>query len=406
MKSARIVALCAFALGFALNQWAFRLIFPPTPVDAFIRLMMLVLDGFLLTFILAFAWRNIPFANRLKQLLQQSPRLVSLFMSLFFAYGTLMVIEIACRLCFKYVYHDPYVQKTIWEPYVDLPDSILGTRLPSNADITHTLFVNDSLIYKKTYHMDAFGRRITPTNDSAHAAFAMITGGSYAFGYALEENQTLGFYLDSLTGLRAYNYGVSGHGTQQTLALLQSRNLHNEISEQNGLLVHVFIDHHLKRLIGSRKLIKLWATHFPYYYLDGDQLKRDGSFLSGRKWLTRFYRAINQSSFIALFDIDVPWYISDRHIKLFGAVLREAKREFIKQYPNGRFLVVLTPGSKLAPRMQKVLQENDIDVLDCSNLLNKDDKKYKLHWTEDHPNAKYNKELAEEIKRHINAVSQ
>nr|MBP9153203.1 hypothetical protein [Flavobacteriales bacterium] len=106
MKSARIIALCAFALGIALNQWAFRLIFPPTPVDAFIRLMMLVLDGFLLTIILAFAWRNIPFAERLKQLLQQWPRLVSLFMSLLFAYGTLMAVEISSRLCFKYVYHD------------------------------------------------------------------------------------------------------------------------------------------------------------------------------------------------------------------------------------------------------------------------------------------------------------
>jgi len=406
MKSARIVALSIFALGFAFNEWAFRFIFPLPPVDSFIRLMTLVLDGFLLALIGAFAWHNTPFAERLKQLLHQSPKLVAVFMGLFFAYGSFMAVEFGCRFYFKHIYEAPYTEQTYWEPSSVVPDSVLGTALQPDTVISHVLIVNDSLIYKKQYHIDAFGRHSTPSNDSARAEFAMVTGCSFVFGYAVEENQTLSYYLDSLTRLRGYNYGVSGHGTQQTLEIIKSRNLHNEINEPNGLLVHLFIDDHVNRLIGSRRLIKLWASNFPYYYLNGEDLKHNGSFLSGRPVLTRFYWAISQSAFIDLFDIDFPWYVSDKHMKLFGAVLRVAKSEFLMQYPNGRFLVVLAPNSVLAPRAKKVLEENSIEVLDCSNLLNKEQKQYKVHWTERHPNRKYYLEVAEEIKRHINANPQ
>ncbi len=151
-------------------------------------------------------------------------------MGMFLAYCGYMALEFSCRYYFKHIYEAPYAEQTYWEPSAVVQDSILGTALVPDTVIKHTLIVNDSLIYKKYYHTDSFGRHITPTNDSAHVEFAMVTGCSFAFGYAVEENQTLSYYLDSLTGLRGYNYGVSGYGTQQTLALLQSRNLHNEIN--------------------------------------------------------------------------------------------------------------------------------------------------------------------------------
>ena len=231
----------------------------------------------------------------------------------------------------------------------------------------------------------------------------MVTGCSFAFGYGIGERQTLGFYLDSLLGFRAYNYAVSGHGTQQTLALLQSRNLHDEIAEPNGILIHLFIDDHIKRLIGSRRLIKMWASHFPYYYLDGNELKRDGSFWTGRHLLSRFYRAISQSAFIDLFDIDIPWYVSDNHLNLFRAVITESKKEFMIPYPNGRFIVVIGPNSKLGGRVNSVLSDANIEVLNLTNLLDKEEKQYKIHWTEGHPNGKYYKAVAEQIQNYLNA---
>jgi hypothetical protein len=229
----------------------------------------------------------------------------------------------------------------------------------------------------------------------------MVTGCSFAFGYGLEEQQTLSFFLDSLTGMRGYNYGISGHGTQQTLAILQNRILEDEIEEKSGVLIHLFIDDHLPRLIGSRRLIKLWAQKYPYYYLDGDSLKRNGNFWTGRHFQTRFYRAISQSAFIDLFDIDFPWKISDEHMNLWGAVLAESKKAFLAQYPEGKFLVVIGPNSNLANRAVNELDARNIEYLDLSQLLDKEEKQYKIHWTEGHPNGKYYLKLAEAIKTYL-----
>lgn len=397
------VLVLLFALG--LTEWSFRFELPKSPVDSFIRALTLVLDCFLLVIALTMIWKKEGIVPRLKKLGKSYPRTFSIFIGLLMAICIIVAVELGARIYFVHGYWAPYTEQTYWEPGPCRRDSLLGTSLAPNTVISHAYIINDSLIYKQHYRIDSFGRRENPRvwPDSVYKQFAMITGCSFAFGYGLTEEQTLSHHLDSLTRMRAYNYGIPGHGTQQTLALLQSRDLRKEIKEPNGVLIHLFIDDHIKRLIGSRRLINLWASEFPYYCLDGDDLKRQGNFRSGRPWLSRFYRVFSQSSFIALFDIEVPWYVSNTHLKLFGAVLREAKREFQTQYPKGRFVVIIGPNSKLAPRVHSELKTGGIEVLDLSNLLNKEDKRYKIHWTEAHPNERYYHKIAVELKRYLDA---
>lgn len=401
----RSIGLFVLTLSIALTQWAFRFGLPSSPVDGFLKCLILVLDCFLLVSALALLWKKEALVYRLKTIGKSYPRSVLIFAGLFLAFVILVAIEIGARVYFKHGYKAPYMENTLWDPAPVKLDSVFGSCLPPDTTISHRYIVNDSLIYEQRYTIDSFGRRTNPKlrPDSAYHSFAMITGCSFAFGYGLSDEQTLSHFIDSVRGYRTYNYGVSGHGTQQTLALLQSRSLKTEIAEANGVLIHLFIDDHIKRLIGSRRLINLWASNYPYYYLDGKELKRDGNFWTGRFWLSKFYRVISQSSFIALFDIEVPWYVSDSHLRLFGAVLREAKKEFLIQYPEGRFVVVIAPGSKLAPRVRQVLQANDVEVLDLSNVLNKEENRYEIHWTEAHPNGMYYLKIAEELDRYLNS---
>ncbi|MFT4543777.1 MAG: hypothetical protein ACI9EQ_000227 [Bacteroidia bacterium] len=407
LKHSKSVALIIFLVALGFNEWAFRFIFPLEPIDSFLRLMTLVLDGFLLILVFAFGVSGQSINDRTNHLFQNQSRLVSILLGSFVSYCLIMAVEFGCRYYFKQVYTAPYAEQTFWEPSAVIPDTIIGTSLPKNTLISHTLIVNDSLIYKQNYSTDTFGRRISPVliADTSATQFAMVTGCSFAFGYGLNERQTLSYYLDSLNAYRGYNYGISGHGTQQTLALLENRVLSAEIEETNGVLIHLFIDDHLPRLIGSRRLIKLWASNFPYYYLDGEELKRDGSFWSGRPLLSRFYKAISQSAFIDLFDIDFPWYVSNSHMNLFGAVLENAQIEFKKQYPEGRFLVVIAPNSKLAPRVIETLSGKNVEFLDLSKLLDKKSPEYKIHWTEGHPNGNYYLEIATEVDAHLNPTN-
>lgn len=403
MRSARTFASLIFLTGFAFNEWAFRFLFPLEPIDSFLRLLTLILDVFLVVVILCFLRSQNSFSARVKELIIESPKTVAVFFGLFVGYCAIVATEFSCRFYFKHLYKAPYSEATYWEPSAVVPDANLGSALAKDTTITHAYVINDSLIYKQTYTIDAFGRRSTPKSkpDSAYTEFIAVTGCSFAFGYGLGDHHTLSFYLDSLTGKRGYNYAVAGYGTQQTLALLQSRDIKPEIDERNGTMVHLFIDDHLPRLIGSRRLIKLWAQKYPYYYLDGDSLIRDGNFWTGRHVLTRFYRAISQSAFIDLFDIDFPWKISENHVKLWGAVLEESKRLFLGQFPKGRFLVVIGPNSKLTEMAVGELKRRNVEFLDLSKLLDKDRKEYKIHWTEAHPNQKYYLEVAARISDHI-----
>lgn len=401
MKSARIISAVLFLLAFAFNEWAFRFIFPLEPIDSFLRLMTLVLDGFVLVAVMALGWKNEKFTTRAKEIANSFPRSISIYFGLFVAYCCVMAVEFGCRYYFKHGYRAPYTEATYWEPSAVVPDSVLGSALLKDSVISHAYVVNDSLIYKQYYHTDEFGRRISPPThpDSTYRDFVMVTGCSFAFGYGLNDHQTLSYFLDSLSDMRGYNYGVYGYGTQQTLALLQSRNLHREISEPNGTLIHLFIDDHIARLIGSRRLIKLWAIKYPYYRLEDGKPVRHGSFWTGRHFLTRLYRAISQSAIIDLFDIDIPWYVSDGHLKLFASVLKESQSEFKKQYPDGNFLVVIGPGSKYGKRAVAALVEANVPVLDLSELIDPKTKRYQIHWTEGHPNANYYRELADTITK-------
>ncbi len=404
MKSARITALIIIILGFVFNEWAFRFVFPLEPIDSFLRLITLVLDLFLITMVVVLLFGKPTVSERLKGLMQQHPRKLMLFFGLFISFCSIVVIEFSCRYYFKHIYEAPYSEQTYWEPSAIVRDSVLGSKLANDTVISHAYVINDSLIYKQYYHTDAYGRRINPKTkpDTVYKEFAMITGCSFAFGYGLNEKQTLAYAIDSMMGYRAYNYAVAGYGTQQTLTLLQSRELSKEIKEPNGILIHLFIDDHIPRLIGSRRLMKLWARNYPYYHIENGQLVQDGSFRTGRHLLTSFYCAISQSAFIDLFDIDFPWYVSNGHLELFSAVLKKSKEEFLRQYPKGRFLVVLGPNSLLAPRIITALLENEIETLDCSNLFDKDQKQYKIHWTEAHPNSNYYLEMTEAINTYLN----
>lgn len=365
--------------------------------------MTLVLDCFVVVAIMALGWKNATLTARLRHFELLYPRALACYIGLFLAYCCVMALEFGFRYYFKHFYVAPYTEATYWEPRATVPDSVLGTALLKDSVFSHAYVVNDSLIYKQYYHTDRFGRRITP---HAHAAssdseFVMVTGCSFVFGYGLQENQTLPFYLDSITGMHAYNYGVSGHGTQQTLALLNSRKLKDEIPEKNGVLIHLFIDHHMARLIGSRRLIKLWAMHFPYYRLEDGKPVRHDTFWTGRHLLTRFYRAISQSAIIDLFDIDLPLRIRDHHFQLLAAVLQQSEAEFKKQYPKGRFLVVLAPGSQYADKAHAALNQRGVPVLDLSGLIDPKEKQYQIHWTEAHPNHRYYHELARAIDMHL-----
>ena len=396
MSSARIAGVVLMVMVAVFTQWAFRFGMAPTPVDAFVRLLVLVADVLVLVPSMAALLSNKSISDTLRNWLHDKPRLLSIYIGGVIAFGMVLVVEFGCRHYFKHHYTASYAERTEWNPTHD-PMRAKGDT------INHRCFVNDTLIYDRNYIIDTLGRRQVPNAhpDSTYHEFAMLAGCSYMFGYGLDDRQTLAFAIDSISGVRPYTYAIAGQGPQHLLTTLKTNNLHAQIKESNGRLIYLFIDDHLPRLIGSRRLIKMWARDFPYFFWEDEELKRDGTFTTGRPITTAIYRILTQSAFIDLFDIDIPWSISDAHLKLTAKVFAASQQEFLNQYPNGDFLVVIGPNSKLAQRLVAQLKKEGVHYLDYSQLLDKEQPEFKLFRTEGHPNGLYYQRLAKELALHF-----
>ncbi len=380
-----------------LLQWAFRFHLAHSPVDSFIRVLAasaVVLMS--IPTILLLMGGKAPLAKMLLQLTQRFPKGAALFAGVAWTFVILVMVEFACRYYFRHFYTAPYEDETNWHPSPN-------PRLAKGDTICHQYIVNDTLVYDLRYAIDSLGRRYVPLTrpDSAYKEFALLQVCSFAFGYGLEDPHTFARAVDSINGLRPYNYSISGTGPQHIAGMLHTTDLRSEIRESNGRLIYLFIDDHVPRLIGSRRLIKMWAARFPYMYLDGEELRWNGDFITGRPWLTRFYQVISKSAFIDLFDIEIPPVITDHHLKLTAKVLVKSKEEFLWHYPQGEFLVVLCPGSKLAHRLVNQLEKEGVPFVDYSQLLDTHSPEFKIHWTEGHPNGKYYQRIAQELELHL-----
>jgi hypothetical protein len=392
MGYSRTLGILMVLIIAALTQWAFRFVMASTPVDAFLRLLVLVADGLLFIPAIAALLSAKSISDTVRNWLRKSPRFASIYIGCAIAFGMVLAVEFGCRHYFKHHYAPPYAERTEWNPTHD--------PLKAKGDtIHHRCFVNDTLIYDLEYAIDTFGRRHVPSAhpDSTYRQFAMLAGCSYMFGYGVEDRKTLAFALDSSSGLKPYNYAIAGQGPQHLLTTLQTNDLHAQIKEPNGRLIYLFIDDHLQRLIGSRRLIKMWGRDFPYFFLENGELKQDGTFTTGRPITTAVYRILTQSAFLDLFDIDIPWSISDAHVELAAKVFAASQKEFLKQYPNGDFVVVIGPNSMLITRLIPHLKKEGVTYLDCSQLLDKEKPEYKLFRTEGHPNGLYYQRIAQEL---------
>lgn len=396
MKSSRITGMIVLVLGAMLTQWAFRFGMASTPVDAFVRLLVLVADAFLFFPAIGALLSTKNLSDTGRDWLRNSPRLFSIYIGCALAFGVLLTVEFGCRHYFKHHYKDPYLERTEWSPTND-PMQAKGDT------IHHRCLVNDTLIYDLNYAIDSLGRRLIPQlrPDSTYEEFAMLEVCSYAFGFGLKDEQTWARAMDSICDIRPYTYAISGRGPQHLLTTLHTTDLKAQITEPNGRLIYLFIDDHLPRLIGSRRLIKMWAEHFPYLFIENGQLQANGTFTTGRPLTTSFYRIISQSAFIDLFDIDIPFRISESHLRLAAAVLEKAKEEFLWQYPKGEFLVVIGPNSTLAARLSAHLTSANVPFVDYSKLLDMEQPEFKIYRTERHPNGLYYQRIAQELALHF-----
>lgn len=114
------------------------------------------------------------------------------------------------------------------------------------------LIVDDKVIYDISYTHDGYGNRITPNNNENSKKCIAIYGGSFAYGAAIDNNETLAYFLaKELPDFRLLNFGISATGAHTVLTRLEFQ-IDSDILAQCDELISIYeaIPHHIYRAYG------------------------------------------------------------------------------------------------------------------------------------------------------------
>jgi hypothetical protein len=258
-------------------------------------------------------------------------------------------------------------------------------------------------IYDVVYEIDAHGRRVTPLETPGpRPRFLLFFGGAFAFGEGVTADETLPYQTARrLPDHTPYNYGFHGYGPQHLLARLEAGGVREQVAEDQGSLVYVFIDSHVNRAVGSLVVYSGWADTAPHYELtrDGTPIRR-GSFTTGRFWTSLLYNALGRSAAVRLFRIEHPFAIGEPQVEFAARLFARAQELFQDEFGAQRFAVLLFPGSELAAPMRAALARHGVESLDYSALLDFQEPDHHLP-VDRHPSALAYRRIAGRLGRDL-----
>lgn len=287
-----------------------------------------------------------------------------------------------------------------------VPDDNLGVKNP--ADLENFVMVRsiDKEIYSFVATTDEFGRRYDPSLQlTPKEKFLIFHGCSFVFGTGLGDGETLSSFVNSKSeSYTAYNYGVGAIGPNYMLALLQSKQLPKQIKQKNGTFIYVFIDHHVTRSNGFMTELS-WLRDTPYFEREEGKLVRKGSFTSGSPIRTKVLRFLGEKLGLdRIFNINIPLKISDSHYSYTCELIKESHREFKKQFPESRFLLLYHPFSNGAMnlKLEGCLMGSGIErfTFDRPDDPSGNPAVYEIPY-DGHPTAKFNDWLSERVLEYI-----
>ena len=146
------------------------------------------------------------------------------------------------------------------------------------------LIVDDKIVYDVSSTHDGYGNRITPNNNENSKKCIAIYGGSFVYGSAIDNNETLAYFLaKELPNFRLLNFGISGAGAHTVLARLEFQ-IDSEILAQCDELISIYeaIPHHIYRAYGAYRgpNYQLNAKNKPIYW----GTYKEGEYTQQRFW--------------------------------------------------------------------------------------------------------------------------
>jgi hypothetical protein len=180
-------------------------------------------------------------------------------------FATLMVIELAFTVFL------PPEPRAFWNKGDRVPNvraSDIGRVTRPGTYAVHRVLLDGRTLYAVTYTVGEDGFRVTPGDWNVGARRINLLGGSFAFGDGLEDDETLAYHLGQKLGVATRNFGISGGGPHEALAILES-----DRDTEGAVNVLLTAAWHAPRVV----CLEHWTGGAPRYRFDeSGAIVRDG----------------------------------------------------------------------------------------------------------------------------------
>lgn len=298
--------------------------------------------------------------------------------------------------------------------YFTAPDYLLGNRPHPNSKVSVEKRIDDTneVIYSAIYTIDQFSRRVVPEQTDDAESFLLFFGGSRTYGEGVNDDETLAYHVskginnkgeeNATEDYKAYMYSFSAWGPNQFMAILDHRNVAEEVTQRSGIVVYPIIEHHLARLLGDYYIVAEWMDgRTPYYEnIDGTYTYK-GGFVRADIAKTLFYGLVTRSNilkrvFAKTIDIE-----DEENIEKMADFILGIKNKLTNIISQDRFIVTIMPGNKRLTKLKTHLLERGIECFDMSNLFNYNDMRFIHHARDTHYNAAGYKKMADSLSDYI-----
>ncbi len=141
----------------------------------------------------------------------------------------------------------------------------------------------------------------------------------------------------------------------------------------------------------------------PDYVLQGDSLINNGPY---EKTLSIFDHiltfVLTKSSLLNYFNVDIPFIIGEKDFLRISQLIFQAKKNYVRQFKNDEFYVVISPGCKYD--ITSYLMNKEIKFIDMSKSFKIQKENYISYEYDRHFNGDFNKVWAECLLKKIEEI--
>jgi hypothetical protein len=260
--------------------------------------------------------------------------------------------------------------------------------------------VDGEIESEATYNIDAHGRRVTPIPEGSNPEkAALFFGGSYVYGYSLDDRDTLPAAFSRVyPRYRSYNYGYERYGPSQALDLVRARDLRAEIPEDVGLTFYLLTGRALPRVIGTMRIATGFCRRCSNYVVDDSgAVVRDGDLSTGNPLRTILYGLLEESNVLRYLRVDLPLDFSDADRMRVAAIIGALHDDLAETFPAAEFVLVIASRAAYGPAAASFFDSIGVRVLDYSELFGSDDPRMQASPTDPHPSAFANERIARQL---------